>query len=71
MTRDVERAEARPAPAVATPDAVAAARAEAEDRAHDRVSPDAVLDAIGAVDLYIEAFVAGAKFATERLGSPA
>jgi len=41
------------------------ARAEAEVRAHDRVSPDAELDSIAAVNLYVEAFVAGAKFAVE------
>ena len=44
-------------------DPAAATRAEAEERAHDRVAPDAVLDSISAVNLYVEAFVAGAKFA--------
>jgi hypothetical protein len=41
-------------------------RAEAEERAHDRVAPDAVLDSIAAVNLYVEAFVAGARFAAAR-----
>jgi hypothetical protein len=40
-----------------------AVHAEAEERAHDRVAPDAVLDSIAAVNLYVEAFVAGARFA--------
>ena len=40
-----------------------AARDEAELRAHDRVSPDAVYDAIAAVDLFVEAFLEGARFA--------
>lgn len=44
-----------------------AARAEAEGRAHDRVSPDAAIEPIAAVNLYLEAFVAGARFAAERL----
>ncbi len=41
-------------------------RAEADDRAHDRLSPDAVLDGMTAVDLYAEAFLEGARFATGR-----
>ncbi len=46
---------------VATPnDAV---RAEALERAHDRVEPDGVLDALAALELYVEAFLAGARFA--------
>ena len=45
-----------------------AARVEAEERAHDRVSPDATLDPIGAVNLYVEAFLAGAQFAADQLG---
>jgi hypothetical protein len=49
-----------------TAEAVAAARAEAEERAHDRVAPDATLDAIAAVNLYVEAFLAGARFAATR-----
>jgi len=32
------------------------------------VAPDDVLDAIAAVNLYVEAFVAGARFAAERGG---
>jgi hypothetical protein len=35
------------------------------------VSPDAAYDALAAVDLYVEAFVAGAKFAAARLRRPA
>ena len=41
-------------------------RAEAETRAHDRVTPEAMLDAIAAVNRYVEAFVAGAEFAAAR-----
>jgi len=44
-------------------------RAEAETRAHDRVSPDGLLDSIAAVNLYVEAFLAGARFAEERRGA--
>lgn len=51
-------------------DPAATARAEAEERAHDRVEPDAVLDSIEAVNLYVEAFVAGARFAAAGRGSP-
>ena len=47
----------------ATPSIVYAARQEAEVRVHDRVSPDAAFDAIAAVSLYVEAFLAGARFA--------
>ena len=43
-----------------------AVRAEAEERAHDRVGPDAMFDSIAAVDLYVEAFVAGASFVAAR-----
>lgn len=43
-----------------------AARLEAEERAHDRVEPDAVLDAIAAVNLYVESFLAGARYAAPR-----
>ncbi len=43
-----------------------AAHTEAESRAHDRIAPDATLDAISAVNLYVEAFVAGARFEAER-----
>ena len=42
------------------------ARAEAETRAHDRVSPDAVFNSIAAVNLYVEAFLAGTQFADDR-----
>ena len=42
---------------------VDATRAEAEERAHDRVAPDAMLDGITAVNLYVEAFLAGARLA--------
>ena len=45
-----------------------AVRAEAEERAHDRVAPDATLDSIAAVNLYVEAFVAGVKFAAKCRG---
>lgn len=48
-----------------TPDAI---HVEAEARAHDRLMPDATLDAMAAVDLYVEAFVAGAKFAATQPG---
>ncbi len=48
-----------------------AARAEAEERAHDRVAPDATLDSIAAVNLYVEAFVAGARFAAACRGNDA
>src|SRR5258705_13870722 len=48
---------------------IAAARAEAEERAHDRVAPDAMLDSIAAVNIYVEAFVAGAKFAAACRGN--
>jgi hypothetical protein len=56
----------RPSPTTA--EAVAAARAEAEKRAHDRVAPDAVLDAIATVSLYVEAFLAEARFDAARRG---
>ncbi len=46
-------------------------RTEADERAHDRLTPDAVLDAVAAVDLYVEAFLAGASFAVARVGSQA
>ena len=46
-----------------------AIRAEAEEGAHDRVSPDAVLDAAAAVDLYVEAFLAGAAFIAMPTGA--
>lgn len=36
-------------------------RNEADERAHDRVAPDATLDSIAPVNLYAEAFLAGAK----------
>ena len=45
---------------------IAAVRAEAEERAHDTVAPDGVYDAIGAVNLYVEAFLAGARFAAAQ-----
>ena len=48
----------------------AAACAEAEERAHDRVAPDATLDSIAAVNLYVEAFVVGAMFAAAGRRSP-
>ena len=41
-------------------------RAEAEAWAHDRVSPDAALDSISAVNLYEEAFLEGTRHATDR-----
>jgi len=47
----------------------AAVRAEAEERAHDRVSPDAMLDPLAAVNLYVEAFLAGARFAASQTGA--
>jgi hypothetical protein len=47
------------------------ARARAEVRAHDRVSPGDSYDAIGAVNLYVEAFIAGARFAEARRGQTA
>lgn len=49
-----------------TPDAV---RAEAEERAHDRVLPDAAYFGLDAIELYVEAFVAGARFATAPTGA--
>jgi hypothetical protein len=48
---------------------IEAARAEAEERAHDRVAPDATLNAIAAVNLYVEAFLAGLHFAAARCGN--
>jgi hypothetical protein len=48
---------------------VAEARAEGEERAHDRVAPEAMFDSIAAVNLYVEAFVAGAKFAAAGRGN--
>jgi hypothetical protein len=47
----------------------AAVRAEAEERAHDRVSPNGMLDPIAAVNLYVEAFVAGARFSASQTGA--
>ncbi len=41
-------------------------RTEAENRAHDRLTPDQMLDAFAAIDLYVEAFVAGARYANEQ-----
>ena len=46
-------------------DLVASAQIEVEERVHDRVSPDAMLDPLAVVSLYVEAFVAGARFAVE------
>jgi len=43
-----------------------AARAEARTRAHGRIAPDAALMPIEAVNLYVEAFIAGAQFAEAR-----
>lgn len=42
----------------ATPESI---RAVADERAHDRVSTDEALDAVVAVDLYGESFVAGSS----------
>ena len=41
-------------------------RTEAEDQAHDAVAPDATYDAIAAVNLYVAAFLAGARFAADQ-----
>jgi hypothetical protein len=43
-----------------------ALREEADRRAHDHVSPEAVYEAIAAVNLYVVAFEAGAKYEAER-----
>ena len=53
--------------AAPTPESI---RAEAEERAHDAVTPDAVLNALAAINLYVEAFIAGAKFAAPPMGAP-
>ena len=50
-------------------DLVAAAQIEAEERAHDRVSRDALLDPLAAVNLCVEAFVAGARFTASQAGA--
>ena len=47
----------------------AAVRDEKEERAHDRVSPAAMLDPLAAVNLYVETFVAGARFAASHGGA--
>ena len=45
-------------------------REEALQRAHDRLSPDSALDPLASVDLYVEAFLAGARYADERRSAP-
>ena len=44
-------------------------RVEAEERAHDRVSPESTFSGLEAVDLYVEAFLAGAAFAATPTGA--
>ena len=46
-----------------------AVHAEAEIRAHDRLRPDSILDAFTAVDVYVEAFVTGARYADQQRGA--
>jgi len=43
------------------------ARAAAEGRAHDCLSPDLAIEPTAAVNLYVEAFVVGARFGANRL----
>jgi len=64
-----EQSRAASAPASDAADPEAILRAEADERAHDRLTPDAALDAVAAVDLYVEAFLAGARFAGARAGA--
>jgi len=51
-------------------DILVAARAEAEERAHDAVTPDDAVEPIRAVALYVEAFLEGVRFALDRRGAP-
>ena len=50
---------------------IEAALKAAEEEAHDRVQPDGAYVAVAAINLFVYAFVAGAKFAAARLGRPA
>ncbi len=53
----------------ATAEAGLWAEAEAEERAHDRVSPESTFIGVEAVDLFVEAFLAGAAFAAPPTGA--
>ncbi len=43
--------------------------AEAEIRARDRLTPNSMLDAFAAMDLYVEVFVAGVRYADKQRGA--